>query len=221
MLVKSVVFLFSLACCIGNLSAQTKNIYVLPKGTLLLRFNPLGLIDFTDQNISTGVEYRFKDKWSAAVDAAYIFRSNNIQNLQSSKGFIIRPAVRKYFSRQLNHYLEAELHYKYVANTIEDWVDRGVVNGTAAYEEYTKFRFTKQVAGLQVKMGVQESLVQKKWLWIEVYVGLGVRKKWQDTHLPPDASYTFLQRMFNDDLNRKDAVFPVFPGGVRLLFKIK
>jgi hypothetical protein len=218
---KSILLSFILVCWMGNAFARQRNTVILPQGTLFLRFNPLGLIDIIDQNISAGAEYRFKPKWSAAVDAAYIFQSNNLDNLQSAKGYIIRPAVRKYFSRQLNHYVEAELHYKHLATTIEDWVGRNVVNGVPAYEEYRKFRYIKEVAGLQVKLGVQECLVQKKWLWIELYAGFGVRKKWQHAQLPPGSSYTFLRRMFSEDPNQSNTVFPAFPGGVRLLFKIK
>lgn len=223
MTAKGVVLSFILICWMGNAVARQPLTTILPKGTFFLRVNPLGLIDLIEQSISTGAEYRFNPKWSAAIDLAYIFHTtHSMQIEQSTNGYIIRPAVRKYFSRQLNHYVEAELHYKYMANSIEDWVGRDAVNGTPSYEEYKKFKLIKQMAGVQFKMGAQECLVRQKWLWIELYLGFGIRKKWQDTDLPADAAYTIRRPVrISSDPNQDNTITPAFPAGVRLLFKIK
>jgi hypothetical protein len=218
MLVKSFVLVASLLCCISHLWARQHYPDRLPEKTWLLRLNPLGLMDFNDNNISTGAEYRFKNKWSATADIAYIFDAS-IDNLQSTRGWIFRPAVRKYYGRQLNQYLEGELHYKYVAYTLEDWVNRNAVNGVPAYEQYTQYKLIKHVAGIQVKVGRQENVV-KDWLWVELYAGLGVRAKWQDTDLPPGSTATMRRPLYND-LDRKFSVFPSFPLGLRVLFRIR
>lgn len=212
--------LFGLSCWLSPLIAQKKEPYIMPAGTWLLRINPLGIIDPIETNLSLGTEFRFHKTAATSIDVAYVLQSLNMQNAKSSRGLIIRPAIRKYFDPGLNTFVEAELHYKMVESTMEDWVGRKNVNGVPAYQEFRTFHFKKKAAGVHFKLGVQESLVQQKWLWLEAYAGLGIRYRWQETDLPADASYQFLRQMFTVDRNEGSATTPVLVGGLRLLFKL-
>ena len=219
MQLKALALICGLIGCTGQLWAQQKqkNIAVIPPKTLLLRVNPLGLLDFNDNNLSIGAEYRFKPAWSVSADIAYIF-DNYTEDLKRTRGFIFRPAVRKYYGRQLNSFFEAELHYKYVSYTLEGWVNRNVVNGTPSFEQYTRYHLIKKVAGLQIKTGAQERLIKDR-LWIEIYAGVGIRAKWQDTDLPPNSEVQVL-RSFGSDLNKKFLIVPAIPSGIRFLFRL-
>ena len=214
------VLLFSLSCWIGTLTAQPKKGYTIPPGTWLLRINPMGLIDPIETNLSLGTEYRFHESWATSADVAYVFQSYNVRNAKHAKGFIVRPAIRKYFDRGLNTYVEAELHYKMVSSTVEDWVGRKTVNGVAAYQEYKRFHARKNVGGLHLKLGVQESLNRSHRLWLEVYAGIGVRHRWLTNDLPSDATYQFMRSMFATNLNEERSTVPAFVGGFRLMYKI-
>ena len=214
------VLLISLTCWLGPLVAQRKEPYIMPAGTWLLRVNPLGIIDPIETNFSLGTEYRFQKTLATSLDVAYVLQSLNMRNAKDSRGVIIRPAFRKYFDRGLNTFVEAELHYKMIESTMEDWVGRKTVNGVPAYQEFKRFHFKKKVAGFHFKLGVQESLVQNKWLWMEFYAGIGLRQRTQETDLPPDASYQFLRQMFTVDRNEGRTITPAFVGGLRFLFKL-
>lgn len=214
------VLLLTLSCWLGSVAAQKKEPYIMPAGTWLLRINPLGIVDPIETNFSLGTEYRFQKTVAASLDVAYVMQSLNMQNAKDSRGVIVRPAIRKYFDPGLNTFVEAELHYKMIESTLEDWVGRKTVNGVPAYQEFKRFHFKKKVAGFHFKLGVQESLVQQKWLWLEAYAGLGLRHRWQETDLPADATYQFLRQMFTVDRNEGSSTMPAFVGGVRLLFKL-
>lgn len=217
MQLKVLAFVYSFIVCTGQLWAQKKNTTIIPEKTWLLRLNPLGLLDFNDHNISIGAEYRFKPAWSVSADIAYIFDAS-IEDLQRTRGYIFRPAVRKYYGRQLNSFFEAELHYKYVSYTMEGWVDRNVVNNTPAFEQYIRYHLIKKVVGLQVKAGAQEILVKDRLL-IEIYAGVGIRAKWHDTDLPPNSNIRATRTLAND-LDKKSSIAPAIPSGIRLLFRL-
>jgi hypothetical protein len=216
---KHTVLLFSLLGWMSQLAAQKKAPPIPLSKAWFIRANPLGVIDLGDQNISTGTEYRFSKKWAVGIDLAYIFYST-MPDMKRTNGYIIRPAVRRYLGKGLTTYLEAELHYKYVAYNLQGWVGYGVVNNVAAWEEYRSFNFIKRVAGIQFKIGIQEKLV-KDWLWIEPYIGIGARRKWQDQGLPDNATYSVQRGWTRDRVSPKVTDYIALPAGIRLLFKLR
>jgi len=90
--------------------------------TTFLRFNPLGLADFNDVNLSFGVEKKITKKSSVALDASFVFHSQSFRDISNrSRGFILRPAYR-FFPSNSKFLLEIQLHYKQVTHRMTDWV---------------------------------------------------------------------------------------------------
>src|SRR5687767_2810467 len=133
--------LFVLVAMVQIAAAQKKS-DTLTKGTTFLRFNPLTIVDLSEPNISFGIESRFTNNISAALDAGYIVYSQRFHSMGRSSGFIVRPAFR-FFPDNSRIFFEAELHYKQHTHRIHDWVGHDQVNGVAAYEEYKQFRLRK------------------------------------------------------------------------------
>ena len=188
------------------------------KPEILGRFNVLGLLHPSDQNFSVGVEIRFNQQWSAGTDAGYIFYSNYLLQANRTSGFIVRPFIRHYYKESRRSFVEAELHYKMANYKLEDWVGREVVNGVPAYEELTKFTFRKQAFGLHVKFGKVNPLTKNKKLFIEYYLGMGIRWKWNKSM---DGEYRLQEGIFSGYKTDPEFTGLAVPMGVRLLFKIK
>jgi hypothetical protein len=182
---------------------------------LLLRFNALGLADPLDQNLSFGLEHRFHPNWSTGTDAGWIFASRYVQNHKGVNGLIVRPFIRYYTDANSEGFFEAELHYKYVAYKIEDWLGREPVNNIPTYEEYTNFIFQKQVAGIHFKAGLLSNISRDARFKFEFTGGLGVRYKWQKVR---NGLYT---RGQTASLNSSQNYFsPALPFTLRLMYAL-
>jgi hypothetical protein len=199
-------FLISLSC---KVFSQNKTSELQPK--LLLRFNPLGLGDPLDENLSFGIEHRLHPHWSTGTDAGWVFASVYARNSSRANGVIVRPFIRYYPNENGIGFFEAELHYKYVAYNIEDWLGRNPVNNVPAYEEYTTFTLQKHVAGIHFKAGLLGNISRNERLKFEFTGGLGVRYKWQKVR---DGIYTRAQGWAA--VNSLDRVIPVVPVTIRL-----
>ncbi len=185
--------------------------------TITLRFNPFGLADPYDENISFGAEHVFRPQWSAGSDVAYVFNSVYLEESKIVHGFIVRPFIRYYFRQGRRSFLEAEGHFKYAAYQITDWLGRDVVNGVPSYEEFASFNFIKKVYGINIKTGGNLKLSRDGRFRLEGYVGVGVRLKNQGVK--------------NGLYNRQVDVIPniynpvtttvSIPLGVRFLYDIK
>lgn len=181
----------------------------------LLRFNILGLGDPLDQNLSFGLEQRFHSDWSTGTDAGWIFNSRYFDNTKRINGLIARPFIRYYPKKSISIW-EAELHYKYVSYTIEDWLGRLPVNNIPAYEEFTTFKLNKHAAGIHFKWGIQSNLSSDKKLKFEFLSGLGMRYKWQKVR---DGIYA--QRGLGLISTAENSVAPVFLMNMRLVYALK
>jgi hypothetical protein len=184
--------------------------------------NGSGLIDLMEMNLSGGIEYRRNKRWSVASDAGWIFYSNYFENIKSTGGIILRPSVRAYFQNPWRTFAELEFHYKNVTYKIEDWLGRGCVNGIPSYEEYTTFKYRKQVTGINVKFGYQGRLSRNNKLWFEYYIGIGARKKSEAIVKEEDSCYDRNAPFSTTDSNIwGDDIYPALPLGFRLLYKLK
>jgi hypothetical protein len=139
-----------------------------------LIISPFVLLD-VDQTILIGSEYRFKEQWAVVTDAGYTFSSYYISNTKHTSGFTIRPAIRKYYGKRNELYWQAQLLYKYVTYTQNDWLGKDCVQEVPTYEQYQEFKFRKKVYGLNIMTGEIMPLSQK--LFFEIYAGFGVRFK--------------------------------------------
>lgn len=211
--------LFLLLCVYFTITTSAqKNHSVPPAHTL--RLNPLGLIDVVEPNISVGYVYRFSDNWAIGSDLAWVFYSRYFEQTKHADGFIFRPAIRKYIGRRKQSFFDAELHYKYVVSTIEDWLGRDCVNGVAAYEEFTTFHYLRQSIGTNLKFGEELSLSRNNKFWLEYYLGLGFRWNFQKVLNETNCCYIYATNPVGIQKDDGHFTFAV-PFGLRLLYKLK
>jgi Protein of unknown function (DUF3575) len=188
-----------------------------PEKKIVGRFNFTGLLDAYDENISIGAEYRFNAHWSTGSDVAYIFKSIYLSESKDANGIILRPFIRYYPKKDNSGFLEAEIHYKYVAYQLTDWIGRDASNGVPAYEEYATFHYNKRVFGLNIKAGTDANLSRDKRLRLEVYLGLGIRFKMQGADI---GTYIRQRGLFPELYNPQYSTL-VLPLGMRLLCDIR
>src|SRR5690606_1821713 len=144
------------------------------------------------------------------------FHSGYYSNQKNSNGFIFRPAVRHYFTASGKHFIEAEFHYKVVNHEMEDWLGRDVVEGVPSYEQFTNFIYRRQSLGVNIKTGVQSRVSKNDKLWLEFYLGLGLRKRWEGLHNEPNSIFNNANTMFRN--MSENEIYPAVPIGLRLLY---
>ena len=188
----------------------------------LIRINVSGLLDPIETNFSGGLEYRLKDNLAVSLDAGYIFYSNYYQARNgNSSGFLLRPAIRYYTDTYNRFYIEAELHFKTVTTKLTDWLGKDCVNNVMTYEELTNFKMRKNVIGLNLKIGHQIKLSKNDRLWLEPYLGLGIKQRNEFILNEPTSCYRF-----GGIFNRRNTVSNIkevqgsIPVGLRFMIKI-
>lgn len=188
---------------------------------LAIRFSPLGLVDVFDGNLTAGAAYTLNDRWTLSADLSYIFYSAYIERRRGVSGYIFKPGIRYYLLKRRNFFVESIPFYKRVGYKINDWLEKDCVNGVPAYRELKTFRFRKQVVGLNIQAGVQESLTRNNLLRLEIYAGISIRYKWQDIKNEPGACYQptglFENAFFSTPNNFSAGV----PHGLRLVYVIR
>ncbi|MEP7257370.1 MAG: DUF3575 domain-containing protein [Flavitalea sp.] len=182
-----------------------------------LRFNPLGLLDPVEGNLSFGAEYHLQKSWSVAMDASWIFYSRHFSEANAS-GFMLRPAIRTYRGPRQNRFFELEFQYKQVDHHLHDWIGRDFVNGVPSYEELTSFTYRKQVFGFHFKAGSIFPLTKNKRFWMEAYVGLGARYRHFSTVNQPYNTFSPLSDIFEGDFTLGWTA--ALPLGMRLMWRL-
>lgn len=212
----------SLSLCIYftmTISAQNVHKTVFPPPDHFIRLNPTGLLDPLDPNLSLGYEYRFHEDWAVAADLAWVFYSRYSANTKHANGFIFRPAMRRYIGLRKHSFLDAELHYKYVVSTIEDWLGRECVNDVPAFEEFTTFHYLRQSLGSNLKCGEQARISRNNKFLFEYYLGLGLRWNVQKVLNEPHSCYTHATNFTNQPIADRWFAIAV-PFGFRLVYRI-
>ncbi len=187
-------------------------------GIVSIRLNPSGIINLLDFNLSGGVEYHLTKDWSLGMDAGWIFGSIYFSSTLQANGRILRPSIRRYWKKDQSLYTEAILHYKKVIYTREGWVERKASNGLPAYEEFTIYDVTKRVIGPQINVGGKSIITYNKKLWVEYFLGFGVRRKTtssNETLGTRDSDQFFSLRK---SINKTARRIPALPAGVRLIY---
>jgi len=203
----------------GNAQSIKKRALQADTGKLYLRFNPLGVFDYFDGNITPGAEYRFNDTWTATLDAGAVLYSGYFGRARSSLGFLIRPGIRVYPGKYKDYFVELQLHYKNVTYRINDWLEKEVVSNVPSYEERKVFQYKKQVMGARIMVGKRESFTKsKRWYW-EIYAGLGIHFKTEGLHNEPNSHYDVYIRIINT-FNGSYTMLAV-PAGIRLAYLIR
>ena len=192
-------------------------------GKLYIRMNPAGLIDVLDHNINIGFEYRLNKTWSATMDAGYIFFSQYAGKVKRASGVLLRPGIRKYTGRRKDYYFDLQFHFKEADYTVEDWVDKSIVNDVATYEEYKRFRYRKWVFGAHFMIGGREYLSKNHKWFFEVYAGLGIQFKKEG--MPDETNTRYAPentlRTLDEPSGYKNRILPAVPFGIRLVHHLR
>jgi hypothetical protein len=189
--------------------------------TLAVRFSPLGLVDVFDGNFTAGAAYSINDRWTLSADLSYIFYSAYIENRSGVNGYIFKPGIRYYLVKRRNFFVESLPFYKRVGYKLNDWLEKDCVNGVPAYRELKTFWFRKQVVGLNMQAGVQESLTRNNLLRLEMYAGISIRYKWQDIKNEPGACYQLTGLFENAFFSTPNNFSAGVPHGLRLVYVIR
>ncbi len=105
---------------------------------------------------------------------------------------------------------------------MEDWVDKGIVEDVATYEEYKRFRYHKRVFGAHFMIGGREYLSRnRKWL-VEAYGGLGIQFKREGMPYEADSRYSPPNslRSLDEGSGFRNRVVPAVQLGIRLVYNI-
>ncbi len=227
-------------CCIGcmgtHLQAQYNNgqapqngkrkvTQQVDKGDLHLRWYPLGLINIFDQNLTLEAEYSYVSNRSMILDAGYVMAStygNESGKIKTASGFIIKTAHRWYFGKGYNpSFIDAEAGFKSVRYQSEDqWVGRGVVAGTPAYEELMQVESQKDVFTLGARIGKRVTFSPTSRVGMEFWGGLGIRYRHYYPKLPQDAETPQDMGWFSNPMDYGENWFPDFQLGLRLTVSI-
>jgi hypothetical protein len=211
---------FLLLCiqCTATISAQHDH-KIAPPAIHTIRLNPTGLLDPAEPNLSVGYEYRFHESWAVATDLAWVFFSRYVSNTKHTNGIIFRSAIRRYIGPLKHTFLDAELHYKYVVSSIEDWLGRDCVNGVPTYEEFANFHYLRQAIGLNLKIGEQSKMFKNDKFWFEYYLGLGFRWNYEKVLNEHHCCYKYATNPVGT-LNGDGRFTIAVPIGFRLLYRL-
>lgn len=183
---KQIYFFILLLCCMTTVRAQQKL-------TGLRVF--VNVVSFTepDGGPALGLEYRFKDNFSAALEGQWILYNMN-QSDRDNHGFRITPDIKFFLPGRHKHYkwfFAVQGLYKQV-NLYQNYIVPHVEDGSQVYEELKKYEQQKQVFALGGRFGFQSNFGGKnEKFFFEASVGTGL--KWRSLHYkqgaPPETAY--------------------------------
>lgn len=182
-----------------------------------ISFSPFALVA-VDGTMSIGGEYRVKENKALLLDAGYIFYSYYLANNEKASGFTFRPAFRYYYGKRIQSYWQAQLLYKQVMYRQNDWLGKDCVNEVPSYYQFQKFKYRKQVAGLNVMAGEVMRLSDR--FFLDVYAGLGIRMK---LHKVIDVDYSCYRTNSGDvpDIYKPKMVTISVPVNLKIIFKLE
>jgi hypothetical protein len=183
-----------------------------------LSFNPTVLLA-TDYTVMLGAEHRLPHYLALVLDAGYIFGSyyfnDNVQ--KGVRGFAVRPGLKLY-NRSEKGFFQFQVAYKQVDYTLEDWLGKGCVNKTPAYEKLQEFTYRKKALSFNVLAG--ELFRISDAVFVELYGGAGVKFKFQR---PTEEAtcYRDNETGFGFNTFEEKYITANVPLGVKLLVAIK
>lgn len=151
-----------------------------------------------DAGPAIALEYRATRAWSVLLEGAWIcYDLKSEYGLRGeytpmAKGFRLRPEVRYYLPGKRNTYVfffSHELMYKRV-NFLEERIVQKETGGGYYYEQLKAYEKTKQLFGTSGKFGFQRYVDRHHRLFIELYVGIGLKYRTSSyKEEPPAGSY--------------------------------
>lgn len=199
----------------------------LPPPNLYLKTNLFSLTE-PDMAATLAIEYRRNKKQAYQLEAGYIFLDalEEGTDLKHSGGFRLKPEWRFYTPgspRKRTHYANywaVEAIVKAVYNRSNHFVGRHCSSGNCAYFQEMDYRTTRNVVGIGGKMGREAYIGQEaRRVVFDFYAGLGVRYRWLNNSLPPDANWQD-DHIFLSIL-RPTLFLPYLSAGLKIGWRVK
>lgn len=202
----------------GMAMAQQQKTNMAPGKHVKLRFSPLALLE-PDMTFMPGVEFRLNQHISIGGDLGYIFSSYREQNY-SATGYKIRTELRYYFTQKnrVGWFGGVELGYKWTTTNRSEYVCMGP---NCAFSQRVDYKRLRSIPVGSVRFGFQRYLDKKDKVYLEGFVGLGVKvisERKKDYVLPPGAEEV-MEDTFNF-FNSVDGATPHLPAGMRIGFRL-
>ena len=184
-----------------------------------LSFNPTAIIG-VDYTAMFGVEHRVKNNLGLVLDAGYLFYSTYFEagTIQSTKGFSVRPGIRIYHGKQKKEFFQFQVHYKQANYKLHDWLGKDCVDDVPSYEQLQKFTYRKKTLAFNLMAG-EIYRFSDKWFG-EIYVGVGVKMKWQ-APTEPNSCFRNDDNEVGFNMYRKHSIGPNIPAGFKLIYKLQ
>jgi hypothetical protein len=175
--------------------------------------------------IMIGVNYRWRQKWSATLDPKFIFYSvqspANNTGLRKPLGVRVKTDIRYHIQ---NVFIAPELVFGYTRTKTTGEFGINCVGGNCAYYTLQEYTEIKKEAGGAIKIGMTGPIRKKNENWkLELYTGIGVSFfDFQEKGIPPGGSF-IRPPTHEDGLGTMDEDEPniMIPFGLIITYRIK
>lgn len=192
----------------------------------VLKFAPMALIE-PKSSFELDYEYRFHPKVSVQVDAAFInpflleWPNDDFQN---QLGYKFRLEPRFFFEGN-----DAEGFHTYAAATLlysRHTFDRTRIFGfdcdqglNCAFTRIVTYEGLRRDIAFHAKIGSMLQLDRGKWMWVDIYWGLGFRHRFVDTWGIPEGAQPQFREWFSSS-NNKSQWLPSMTAGAKLCVRL-
>jgi hypothetical protein len=200
------------------------------KNAMVVTLNPFSFAE-PDAGFTPGVEYFIGNKVSVLSDVGIIFYdawgqdafSNNNKN--TLLGYKIKPELRYYATAENKvadgFFMSLELLYKHVNYKRNQGVQVFDNIGNFIYTDFRGYNVIKNVVGASAKFGLRVFFTEEENLGLDIYLGLGYRRKFYSAkNVPPGGSVDLTNfdgfRFSTDDTNGGTVNLPA---GMKLVWK--
>ncbi len=213
------IILTALLLCICIVAFNQKKNNIKKKS---LRLSPLSLVDVYHPSVTFGAELRTTKKQALGLDISLLINTLAADNVYRT-GFIIKPTYKFFLDNRGEDFIELDCFWKKNYWGESRWMGREYQNGTPSYYQNEDYTVVKNVLGLNVKFGSRIELLDG-WLFVEPYIGLGVRVTNHKVKEHPDEIIEVKKPFFIDSQNaltNANVWGLSIPMGVRIVFAIK
>jgi hypothetical protein len=190
-----------------------------------IRTNPFSVFEI-DGGLGAGIEYRWSDRWGAAVDPMFIFldllSSRPYNERTRKRGLKLRADARYYLGRPGNWkslFISPEFHFKYVNARVWETFGINCLQGNCDYYMFTQYRQLKTELGGGLKIGTR--IMFSSRFFAEIYTGLGVKvTQIENREIPLGASFENPEGTFQLLRPADGIALPYLPSSIRLALKL-
>ena|SRR5688572_6928713 len=191
---------------------------------ITLRTNPFSFFQ-SDAGIMLGVNYRWRQRWSATIDPKFIFYAvqspDNSMDRRKPLGVRVKSDIRYHIN---NVFIAPELVFGYTRTKTMAEFGVNCTGGSCAYYTLQEYTEIKKEAGGAVKIGMTGPIRKNNENWkLELYTGIGVSFfDFQETGIPPGGSFV-RPPTHGDQLGTlvEDAPNIMIPFGLIITYRIK